>query len=481
MSLPALLRCVGLTLACGLGALACGEVSPPLEDAARTPNIVLILADDLGYGDLASHGGSGRTPALTALAEQGLQLDQFHAFPLCTPSRAGLLTGRSPIALGLGWSPLRPWSELGLPSEADTLPEALQRAGYRTALLGKWHLGHARPEHHPLAHGFDHFYGFLTGAIDYFQRQSRDGGLDWQRNGTTVEEEGYVTTLLTDEAVALIEGHDFAAAPLFLMLSHPAPHRPMQAPADTLRSLESIEDQAARVYAAMLIELDRGIARVRQALDDAGQTASTLVVFASDNGAALNLGGDNGPLKGGKSVVLQGGLRVPAIVHWPGQISPGQSAAFVSVLDLAPSLVQLAGASWSGPVDGRDVSRLWTDPAVRLDPSSLAATSVSFVAHNEARGQMAQIAWPWKLVRRVARDGSPAREQLFHLGEDPGETKSRRQEHPEIADALRAQLEAALMRDPQGTDLDQLPSWDGDLPPNWQAPAEWAGALRDRG
>jgi len=440
-------------------------------------NIVLIIADDLGFGDLAKHGSPKRTPTISDLAESGLQLDQFHVFPLCTPSRAALLTGRSPLRLGLAWSPLRPWSELGLPAETQSLPEVLRDAGYATALVGKWHLGHARAEHQPLAHGFDHFYGFLTGAVDYFSHESRDGGVDWQRNGSTLKETGYVTELLTQEGVRLLREHDFEQ-PLFLMMSYSAPHRPMQAPEASQRELAEIADPVDRVYAAMLLELDRGIARLQAELASRGQTRNTLLVFLSDNGAALNLGGSNGELKGGKSVVLQGGLRVPAMLYWPGHTLAGsRDSGFVSVLDLAPTLASLAGATFA-EVDGRSFADAWfnaNSELLRTTPDD--APTTVFVAHNESRGQMAIFEGPWKLVRRLQRDGSPAREQLFRLDQDPTESNNLIGAQPQVADRMRSELADWLALDPNGISLDSLPTWDGDAPTNWKAPAEWAGAV----
>jgi arylsulfatase A-like enzyme len=465
--------CLGLLSACG------NEESraEPGESIATRPNIVLIVADDLGFGDLAKHGGPERTPAILELAASGLQLDQFHAFPLCTPSRAALLTGQSPLRHGLAWSPLRPWSELGLPSSTQSLPEVLQAAGYATALVGKWHLGHARPEHQPSAHGFDHFYGFLTGAVDYFSHESRDGGLDWQRNGKSLHESGYVTELLTQEGVRLLREHDFEQ-PLFLLMSYSAPHRPMQAPESSQRALAEIADPVDRVYAAMLLELDRGIAQLQAEIAARGQTHETLLIFLSDNGAALNLGGSNGDLKGGKSVVLQGGLRVPAFLSWPGRTLAGShDAGFVSVLDLAPTLAALAGVNLEA-VDGRSHAQAWfsgSPELLRAKPDDAPATV--FVAHNETRGQMAIFDGPWKLVRRLQRDGSPAREQLFRVDQDPTESNNLIATQPQLADRLRSELADWLALDPQGIDLESLPAWDGDAPANWKAPAEWAGAI----
>ncbi|MAW59810.1 MAG: hypothetical protein CMJ94_03120 [Planctomycetes bacterium] len=453
-------------------ATGCGRAPEP-EPTASRPHIVLVIADDLGWGDLPKYGGPATTPTLDALAREGRRLEQFHTFPLCTPSRAALLTGRVPLADGLAWSPLRPWSDLGLPSDAETLPELLQAAGYHTALLGKWHLGHTRADQHPQRHGFDHFYGFLTGAIDYFTHQSRDGGLDWQRNGKTVDEPGYVTRLLTEEAERLIAAHDFSQ-PLFLMLSYSAPHRPMQAPTETLEQMDAWQDPAEKLYAAMLAEFDQGLARVQSAIAAAGVAEDTLWLVISDNGAALQLGGSNDPLKGGKSAVTQGGLRVPAWVHWPSRIEGGAPIEeFTTVMNLAPTLAGFAQTQFATPQDGHDLHRAWLGEASYPTPQAAV-----FVAHNDQRGQMAIIDWPWKLLRRIDRDGGEAREQLFRLDEDPTESKNLIREQELQAQTMREELARWLAQDPQGVSLERLPDWQGDAPEMWKAPAAWAEALR---
>lgn len=470
---------VGLCLA-GLG--ACGSepdaaaTGAPERAGGSPPNIVLIVADDLGYGDLGWTGGVARTPTLDRLAREGLELRSFHAYPLCSPSRAALLTGRSPLRYGLAWSPLRPWSESGLPETETTLAEVLREAGYRTALIGKWHLGHHQAGHHPQRHGFDHFYGFLTGAVDYYSKESRDGGVDWQRNGVTVHDEAYATELLTREAVNWI--HESAPdTPLFLLLSYSAPHRPMQAPTEALERRADLADPAQRTYAAMVEEMDRGIAEVLSALADCGKSENTLLLFVSDNGGALNLGADNGDFRGGKSTVFQGGLRVPAVVYGPGLVPTGKWSNFASVLDLAPTLARFAGSRLSaGTLDGRDLSAAWRSGQ---DQALWDAPETPFVAHNGERGQMALFSGKWKFVRRFARDeADQAREQLFDLGADPLEQSNLLQEHPEVAKQLRTRLAEWLALDPTQPSLDQLPAWDGDAPPNWKAPAEWARALR---
>lgn len=204
------------------------------------PNVVLILADDLGSRDLGYLGGPMRTPNLDRLASEGVRFTQMAACPLCSPTRAALLTGRHPIRLGLGYTVVRPWATHGLPVQERTIAGYFAWAGYQTAAIGKWHLGHYNMRSLPRQRGFDHFYGHVNGAIDYFTHL-RDGGLDWQRNGTGLREEGYTTDLLSAEAARWIRARD-QSKPYFLYLPFKAPHTPLQAPAEFLNRYSSIAD-----------------------------------------------------------------------------------------------------------------------------------------------------------------------------------------------------------------------------------------------
>jgi arylsulfatase A-like enzyme len=247
-------------LIAALFALLCGAAC----GSGSKPNIVFILADDLGWNAVGYHGSQIETPNIDRLAAAGAKLEAFYALPMCTPSRAALLTGRYPIRYGLQSGIIRPSATYGLPLEERTLAQALSAAGYETAIVGKWHLGHYERAYLPTQRGFDHQYGPYNGWIDYFTHE-RDGGFDWHRDDRVSRDPGYATVLLGDEAVRLIEAHDFAK-PLFLYLPFTAPHSPLQAPPEALARRAQIENEDLRTYAAMVYAMDEQIGRVVAAI-----------------------------------------------------------------------------------------------------------------------------------------------------------------------------------------------------------------------
>lgn len=399
-----------LLAGCGAGA-----------DAPRRPHIVLLLADDLGWNDVGFHAPEIATPHLDALAAGGVVLDQFYVLPACTSTRAALLTGRYPMRYGLQASSVQPHATFGLPLSERTLARALHDAGYRTAILGKWHLGHARAELLPQNRGFDVQYGHYNDQIGYFDHL-RNGGLDWHRNGETLREEGYATTLVGREAVRLIRGHD-ASTPLFLYVPFLAAHTPMEAPPGSTARYAAMEPPLRRTFAAMVTAMDDAIGEIVAALDETGMRENTLLLFASDNGANEAFGGDNGPLRGGKYRVYEGGVRVPALASWPGVIEAGRVERDpIHVVDLFPTLLGLAGGTppASPALDGLDV---WPTLA-RGAPSPRDEFLV-----NATPSQSALRRGPWKLVvkhgRRRGRGGAAGAPsvELFDLAADPGETR----------------------------------------------------------
>ncbi len=330
-----IMRCLLPLVVCAVphGTLSAEQTVPP--------NIVLVIADDLGWSDVGFNGGEIATPAIDALAAEGLRLDRFYTYPACTPTRAALISGQRMRTMGL-IEPIPPWSDAGLPLNVETLPEALSEAGYRTWKVGKWHLGDHYPEQFPNQRGFDHFYGFLSGEVNYYTHLFV-AALDWQRNGETLREPGYATHLLTDEAVRLLASHT-SDAPFFLDLSYNAPHTPLQAPDAAVAEYAHIEDVNRRRYAAMVSELDKGIGKVMQAIQSRPDADNTLVMFMSDNGGKPEFGASNAPLKGGKASHHEGGIRVPAVLWWPGVVPSGMRQHMISVHDLYPTLLTLAGA-----------------------------------------------------------------------------------------------------------------------------------------
>ena len=301
--------------------------------AEHPPNFVYILSDDQGWKDVGYHGSDIQTPNIDALANGGARLEQFYAQPMCTPTRAALMTGRYPFRYGLQTAVVASNHTYGLPTDEWLLPQALKDAGYETAIVGKWHLGHADPKYWPRQRGFDYQYGPLIGEIDYFTHEQH-GVVDWYRDNKRIEEPGYSTTLLGDDAVKLIDAHD-VNTPLFLYLTFNAPHTPYQAPQAYLDRYQDISDPSRRAYAAMITAMDDQIGRVVDALDKKRMRDDTLIVFQSDNGGTRNamfagegdmskikIPVDNGPYRDGKGSLYEGGTRVVALANWPGESSP---------------------------------------------------------------------------------------------------------------------------------------------------------------
>ncbi|MEM9589665.1 MAG: arylsulfatase, partial [Planctomycetota bacterium] len=322
----------------GLFAISIAVSLASAQASARRPNIVVMVADDLGYGDVGYHNSRIRTPRIDALADRGIRLEQFYVQPVCSPTRAALMTGRYPMRFGMQVGVVRPWANYGLPTTEITLPRLLRKAGYYTAAVGKWHLGHARPEYHPNARGFDHHYGCYNGAIDYFEH-TRDGGLDWHRNGVALLEEGYATDLIAQEACRIIKQHD-TSDPLFLYVPFTAVHTPLQVPQDDLDAYSHFKFKNRQTFAAMTTRMDRGIGTILDQLEETFDLAETLIIFCSDNGGIRKLG-SNGQLRDGKGSVYEGGTRVPAIVVWKGHLQAGAVVhSPIHIIDWFPTLLK---------------------------------------------------------------------------------------------------------------------------------------------
>ena len=266
-----------------IGAIYLGLSLSAVNAQERPPNVIVILADDLGNADLGYRGSDIKTPNIDKLAKEGVQLESFHGMPVCTPARAALMTGRYPMRYGLQTLVIFPNHTYGLPTDEWTLPQALKQAGYSTAMAGKWHLGHADQKFWPQNRGFDHFYGNLVGEVDYFTKM-RGGIVDWQRDGKFFQEKTYYLPLIGDEAVRMIEKQD-KNKPFFLYFASLAPHAPYQAQkAGEDRYASTIKDPTRRTYAAMITSVDDQVGRIVAALDKRGMRENTLIIFSSDNG-----------------------------------------------------------------------------------------------------------------------------------------------------------------------------------------------------
>jgi arylsulfatase A-like enzyme len=430
-------------------ATSLGWVPPAAaQGAAPRPHIVYIMSDDQGWKDVGFHGSDIKTPNLDQLAKEGARLEQFYAQPMCTPSRAALMTGRYPHRYGLQTAVIPSAGKYGLATDEWLLPQALKEAGYRTAIVGKWHLGHADRKYWPRQRGFDYQYGPLLGEIDYFTHAAH-GTRDWFRNNQAVKEQGYVTQLLGADAVKLIDTHD-PKTPLFLYLAFTAPHAPYQAPQQYLDRYKHIADPNRRAYAAMITAMDDQIGRVLGALEMHKMRENTLIVFQSDNGGPRSakftgevdtskgtIPADNGPYREGKGMLYEGGTRVVALANWPGRIRPGSVVDQpIHVVDIYPTLVGLAGAPLgkNKPLDGMDIWPTLSDgkPSPRDE-----------VVYDIEPFRAAVRKGDWKLVWRTVL---PSKVELFNLAQDPAEKTNLADQNPQKVAELQQRAEA-LARD----------------------------------
>ena len=425
----------GPTMRCALVLLAVLAAAGARAQPQR-PDIVVVVADDLGMGDVGYAGATDlATPHLDALAAEGVVLDRFYVAPRCSPSRAGLLTGRYPSRMGV--SEAVAWADtVGLPAAETTLPERLRAAGYETALVGKWHLGTAC-RHHPTRHGFDAFVGLLGGGARYFTRETPHG-VDWWRGVTAATADGYTTDVLADEAVARLTAP--REAPLYLHLAFTAPHVPNEARPDDLARHPDL-DEPRRTHVAMVERLDHAVGRVMDAVR--ASPRPTLVWFLSDNGAIHRHGGANAPLRGEKGQALEGGIRVPAVVWYPAWESRRIEHP-VWYLDLAPTLADLAGAPAAGPPpDGASqADQLAGAPPTR---ALLDRVLYTFMPAADGGAWLAAQTAAWKYV------GVPdAGDGLFHIATDASEQTDVGAEHPAVLGRLRAGARAHA---------DGVPAW----------------------
>jgi arylsulfatase B len=428
--------------ACLVAAAASGSaaLAQPRPETAP-PNLVLILADDLGYGDVCAYGCErGRTPSIDALAASGARFTQAYVTaPVCSPSRAALLSGRYQQRFGHEFNTGGPQPDrigFGMPVEERLLPQYLEARGYASGLIGKWHLG-ALPEFHPQSRGFDEFFGFLhaaepyvdagTPGVRFADRGQRRGGGEPGRDAQNpvlrgrqpVVESEYLTDALAREAVSFIDRH--RDQPFFLYVAFNAPHTPLQVTEAYWSRFPEIADEAQRIYAGMVSALDDGVGRIVAALERNGLRGSTLVVFVSDNGCATYTAAcSNGPLLGSKVTFFDGGVRVPFIASWPGKVMPGRVIdAPISTLDLLPTALELASIARANEpaLDGESLL-----PILRGETRALARDALFW--RNSA--SWAVRSGSWKLVQY---EGEPP--LLFDLAADAAESRNLAPSHPD--------------------------------------------------
>lgn len=402
------------------------------------PHIIVLLADDLGWGDVGYNGSKIDTPNIDKLAKQGTRLNQFYVQPVCSPTRGAFLTGRYPMRLGLQCGVVRPWAQHGLPVAERTLPAALKEAGYKTAIVGKWHLGHNKPEFLPLKRGFDQQYGHYNGALDYFTH-IRDGAHDWHRNDRSNHDSGYTTELIGLEAERIIKHHD-KKDPLFLYVPFNAPHTPLQATKEYLKKYADWKNKRRATYAAMVTCMDTEIGRIVNALSENDFPAdNTLVFFCSDNGGIPQLG-SNRELRAGKGMLYEGGVRSPAVLVWNGQIEADKDLSEpLHIVDLYPTFLKIAGvdAKQPKPLDGKNA---W--PTLTKGKPS----PHEFILHNTTPFCGALRMGDWKVIRnghvRANATVKPERQtwELFNVTKDPSEKQDVKDIHKDVFNRLKSKL-----------------------------------------
>lgn len=415
-----------------------------LQAAASKPNFVFIIADDLGWADVAFHGGNAPTPHLDKLVREGMELTHHYVAPVCSPTRTGLMTGRCWSRFGV----TTPQSQRALPWDTMTLPRALKSVGYETCITGKWHLG-SKPDWGPNHFGFDHSYGSLGGGVGPWDHHYKKGEFTetWHRNEKLLTETGHVTDLISKEACEWLEARK--NAPFFLYVPFTAVHLPIKEPAEWLAKVPvGIQGDVARHYAACVMHLDAAVGQIVATLEKIGQRDKTLLIFTSDNGGSTAenngqayppddypagpLPGNNKPLRNEKGSVYEGGTRVPCIASWPGTLKSGKHESPVQIIDWMPTFSALAGfkpekdLKWDG-------MNLWPQVAEGAEPSTRTLYTVApgfkscSLRHD-----------PWKLV--VHGSGDKAKFELYEIFTDPNETTNLAAQKPDQLAAMKERL-----------------------------------------
>jgi arylsulfatase A-like enzyme len=431
-----------------LTALAANPPAPAVGLPTR-PNILVVLVDDLGRGEYSAFGTKDlRTPAIDRLCREGMTFDNFYANScVCSPSRAALLTGCYPDRVGvpgvIRHIPHNSWGYLD--PHAVLLPQALKPAGYHSAIVGKWHLGLESPST-PTERGFDFFHGFLGDMMDDYWTHLRGGNQYLRRNQQVINPHGHATDLFTRWACDYLRERAQAGGPFFLYLAYNAPHDPIQPPPEWLAKVRqrdpALGEQRARLV-ALIEHLDAGIGRVLDTLDTLGLAENTIVLFTSDNGGALQFGANNGPWRSGKTHMYEGGLRVPAMVRWPGKIRPGSHTPRIALtMDIFATACAAAGVQPPGGIDGQSFL-----PTLLGQPQPEAGRDLYFVRREGGLSYAgktieAYVRGPWKLVL----DSPFAPPELYNLQRDPQETTDLAAQEKRVFRELSAGLSQQIQR-----------------------------------
>lgn len=430
--------------------------------SAHKPNILFIMADDLGWGDVSYHGSPIRTPSIDRLVEAGVELDRHYVQPMCTPTRAALLTGRYPSRFGPHATV--PSNHPVMSDGYETLATTLRSGGYETGLFGKWHLG-SSPPYIPNAYGFDWSYGSLAGGVDPYNHRYKRGPYSrtWHRNGEPVDERGHVTDLIVDEAVDWIESR---TNPWFCYVPFTAVHVPVKAPQEWLDRYsdgqydpDAARDRSYREYAAYASHMDHAVGRLIESLRRTDQVANTLVIFTSDNGAldrntieqaqqypgyqeAEPRLGSNLPLPGKKAQLYEGGIRTPSLMSWPGTLDAGRVAAPMHISDWMPTLTRLVGCE---PADDPQWDGL--DAGAMLGFSSGSGQEDRTIYWCFRANEMAVLSGGLKLIAREQESGDFEDEELYDIDADPYETADLAPTRPEAVRELLGLMRAERRND----------------------------------
>jgi arylsulfatase A-like enzyme len=416
--------------------------------SSSKPNILVIIVDDLGYGDLSSYGATDlKSPHIDSLISEGMRFSEcFANCPVCSPTRAALLTGRYQELVGVpGVIRTKPEDNWGyLAPSATMLPQALKPLGYHTAAIGKWHLG-LDHEAHPNTRGFDHFHGFLGDMMDDYYHHRRHDQHYMRLNQEKVNPKGHATDIFTRWAQSYLTERKNQKDPFFLYLAYNAPHTPIQPPLDWLKKVikreKGITEKRAKLV-ALIEHMDHNIGKVIATLKETGQWKNTLTIFVSDNGGQINVGGNCGNLRGGKQDMYEGGLKVPASATWPGVIKPGTRSDFSFLtMDLFPTAIEAADGTVPNGIEGRSIL-----PLLKSGRQAPFQRDNFFTRREGNQRYMGDSSWalrrgPWKLLKN--RPDGPW--ELFHLENDPLETtdlsKKESQKFRELTTAMRAQIQ----------------------------------------
>ena len=441
------------------------------------PNVIILLADDLGWADVGYHGSDIKTPNIDRLAKEGMRLERFYATPICTPTRSSLMTGRDPIKLGLANAVLMAWQDGGVSLDEHFMPESFKAAGYDTAMVGKWHLGHTIEQHLPNARGFDHFYGHVNTQVDYLEHKFAKGH-DFQENGKIVDHKGeYATDVHGDQSVRYIKQLRDKTKPFFLYVPFLAPHSPVEAKQEDIDNYPRRLDTPIapkKTYAAMVDSMDQAIGRILDALDEEGIADNTIILFFSDNGGYNNFGADNTPLRGGKLETFEGGIRVTAVMRWP-EVLPANTVndAVISVMDLFPTLATAAGikAGNTKEIDGVDRWQAVLGNGDHWRGKPLIFTS-NIPLYNHF--QYGVLDGKWKLVQTVdhSRRSTSVETLLFDVAADPNEKTDLAKKHEDQVKRLTGILDDRLAQHPVGGTYVQISPH-----PGWRAPKDYADVV----